>query len=142
PADYGGAVGAFRLVAKLDTLPTRVGDPVIFTVRVVGTGNVKLLPRPSVALQWATLVDGDERVAVDSSTPRIGGSKEFDWVLTPRIAGELDVPPIRYPYFNPDARRYEVASTSSAHLRVGAGLLASADTASPETLLSLRSRYR
>ncbi len=114
----------------------------VFTVRVSGAGNVKLFPRPTVGVSWATLVKGDERVHVDTTARRIAGSKEFDWVLTPRVAGELDVPPIRYSYFNPDTRRYETSSTNPAHVRVAPGALASADTARTETLLSLRPRYR
>ncbi|MDB4876001.1 MAG: Aerotolerance-related protein BatD [Gemmatimonadetes bacterium] len=142
PLDYGGAVGSLHVAAKLDTAGSRVGDPLLLTVKVSGTGNVKLFPRPAVGIAWGTLVKGDERVQVDTTAKKIGGSKEFDWLLTPRVAGELDVPPIRYSYFNPDSRRYEVAQTSSTHLRVGDGSLASADTARSEALLSLRTRYR
>jgi hypothetical protein len=142
PADYGGAVGNLRVAAKLDTVGSRVGDPMRFTVRVSGTGNVKLFPRPQVGVSWGALVKGDERVQVDDDARRIAGSKEFDWVLTPKIAGELDLPPIRYPYFNPDTRRYEVAQTPSTRVHVGHGTLASSDTARTETLLSLRTRYR
>jgi hypothetical protein len=142
PADYGGAVGNLRVAAKLDNVGSRVGDPMRLTVRVSGTGNVKLFPRPEVGVPWGSLVKGDERVQVDENARKIAGSKEFDWVLTPKIAGELDLPPIRYPYFNPDSRRYEVASTSPTKVRVGAGSLASSDTARTETLLALRTRYR
>jgi hypothetical protein len=142
PADYGGAVGSLRVAAKLDTSVSRVGDPMLLTVRVSGTGNVKLFPRPSVGVSWATLVKGDERVQVDTNARRIAGSKEFDWVLTPRIAGELDLPPIKYGYFNPDSRRYETALTNPTHVRVGPGTLASGDTSRTETLLPLRPRYR
>ena len=48
PSDYGGAVGNLRVAAKLDTVGSRVGDPLTLTVRVSGTGNVKLFPRPAV----------------------------------------------------------------------------------------------
>jgi SH3 domain-containing protein len=142
PADYGGAVGDLRVAAKLDTAASRVGDPVRLTVRVSGTGNVKLFPRPTVGVPWGSLVKGDERVMVDTTARRIAGAKEFDWVLTPKIAGELDLPPIHYPYFNPDSRRYEMATTGRARLRVAPGALASIDTAKSETLLPLRTRYR
>ncbi|MFI5229273.1 MAG: BatD family protein [Gemmatimonadales bacterium] len=142
PLDYGGAVGNLRVAAHLDTNETRVGDPLLLTVRVSGTGNVKLLPRPPVGVSWATLVNGDERVQVDTTARRIAGSKEFDWVLTPRIAGELDVPPIHYSFFNPESRRYETTATRPAHVFVLPGTLASADTARTETLLALRPRYR
>ncbi|HEY3531927.1 MAG TPA: BatD family protein, partial [Casimicrobiaceae bacterium] len=142
PAEYGGAVGRVRLSTKLDTSISRVGDPMLLTVKVSGTGNVKLFPRPTIGVPWASLVKGDERVDVDTTARRIAGSKEFDWVLTPKIAGELDIPPIRYGYFDPDARRYEVAATNPTHVRIGPGTLASADTARTETLLPLRTRYR
>ena len=142
PSDYGGAVGNLHVAAKLDTIGSRVGDPMTLTVRVSGTGNVKLFPRPSVGVEWANLVKGDERVQVDTAARKIAGAKEFDWVLTPKVAGELDLPPIRYTYFNPETRRYETASTNPTHLRVGTGSLASADTARTESVLSLRTRYR
>ncbi len=142
PAEFGGAIGNVRVATRLDTSASRVGDPMVLTVRVIGTGNVKLFPRPAVGVPWATLVKGDERVRVDTSARHIAGSKEFDWLLTPKVAGELDVPPIRYGYFNPDTRRYEVASTGSTRVHVGPGSLASADTARTETLLPLRPRYR
>lgn len=142
PTDFGGAVGNLHVAAKLDTVGSRVGDPMTLTVRVSGTGNVKLFPRPSVGLPWASVVKGDERVQVDTTARRIAGAKEFDWVLTPKIAGELDLPPIRYTYFNPETRRYEVAATGSTHLRVRPGTLASADTAKQETVLPIRPRYR
>ncbi len=142
PSEFGGAVGNVRLATRLDTAASRVGDPIMLTVRVIGTGNVKLFPRPAIGVPWATLVKGDERVRVDTTARRIAGSKEFDWLLTPKVAGELDVPPIRYGYFNPETRRYEIASTGSTRVHVGAGTLASADTARTETLLPLRARYR
>ena len=142
PADYGGAVGNLHVAAKLDTVGSRVGDPMTLTVRVSGTGNVKLFPRPSVGVDWASLVKGDERVQVDTLARKIVGAKEFDWVLTPKVAGELDLPPIRYTFFNPETRRYETTSTIPTHLRVAPGSLASADTARTDALLSLRTRYR
>ncbi|MEO7083357.1 MAG: hypothetical protein ABI442_09265 [Gemmatimonadaceae bacterium] len=142
PADYGGAVGSLRVAAKLDTNASRVGDPLVLTVKVSGSGNVKLFPRPQVGVPWGTLVKGDERVHVDTTARKVAGSKEFDWVLTPRVAGELDVPPIRYTFFNPDSRRYEVASTPPSHVRIAPGTLAALDTARPDAMLPLRPRYR
>jgi len=142
PTEYGGAVGKLHISAKLDTTRSRVGDPVLLTVSVSGEGNVKLFPRPSVSLPWATLVPGQERVTVDTTAQRVRGRKEFDWVLTPKVAGELDLPPVHYSYFNPDSRRYEVTTTPPEHLRVGVGALASADTVRGATLLAIRARYR
>ena len=142
PVNWTGAVGDLRIRARLDTTATRVGDPLLLTVQVTGAGNVKLFPRPDVSVPWASLVRSDERVRVDSLSSRIRGYKEFDWVLTPKVAGELDVPPIQYSYFNPDQRRYLTAQSSPVRVRVGTGALAGADTAHTEELLSIRPRYR
>ncbi|HET9426314.1 MAG TPA: BatD family protein [Gemmatimonadaceae bacterium] len=142
PANWTGAVGDLRLRARLDTTVARVGDPLLLTVQVTGAGNVKLFPRPDVTVPWASVVRGDERVRVDSMSSRIRGYKEFDWVLTPRVAGELDVPPIQYSYFNPDRRRYMLAESPPVRVRVGSGALAAADTVHTEEALSIRPRYR
>ena len=141
PPEYVGAVGAVRLETMLDSARSRVGGPMLFTVRVTGTGNVKLFPRPLVKVPWAGLVAADERVNVDSTSARIGGTKEFDWVLTPRIAGEFDAPRIRYGYFDPSRRRYDIAEAGGGRVTVANGVLASADTGQVEAALGIRTRY-
>ena len=141
PAEYIGTVGEVRLAADVESARARVGDPMLLTVRVAGRGNVKLFPRPVVRVPWGALVAADERVTIDSSSARIGGVKEFDWVLTPRIAGEFDVPPVRYGYFDPSRRQYDVAIAPGKHVRVAPGALASADTGQAESPLAIRTRY-
>jgi hypothetical protein len=128
PPDYAGAVGTLRISARLETGTSRVGDPVVLTVRVNAAGNVKLLPRPTLELPWGTITPGDERVEIDSTATRISGAKEFEWLITPREAGTQVVPSVRYPYFDPVIRRYAVIETSPIPLVVGAASLASSDT--------------
>jgi tetratricopeptide (TPR) repeat protein len=142
PPEYAGAVGDLAIATRLDSHRGRVGDPMTLTVRLSGTGNVKLFPPPQLDIPWASLVRGDERVNVDTSARKIRGSKEFDWVLTPKVAGELDVPPIRYGYFNPDTRRYAVATAPGERLEIDPGVLASSDTLRAEPLLAIRHRFR
>lgn len=144
PANYAGAVGDLHVDERLDAHRVRAGDPVLLTVLVGGRGNVKLLPRPAVAVPWGSAVAAEERVRVDTTTPDVRGTKEFDWVVTPRDTGVLALPPVGYPYFNPYTERYEIALTRADTLRVGAGSLAPLDTtrvdASPP--LAIRTIYR
>jgi len=144
PANYAGAVGELHVDERLDAHRVRAGDPVLLTVLVGGRGNVKLLPRPALAVPWGSAVAAEERVRVDTTTADVRGTKEFDWVVTPRDTGVLALPPVGYPYFNPYTERYEIAVTRTDTLRVGAGTLASLDTtrmdASPP--LAIRTMYR
>jgi oxygen tolerance protein BatD len=142
PGEYTGAVGDLAIASRLDTRRGRVGDPMLLTVRLSGTGNVKLFPPPKLDIPWANLVRADERVQVDSAARKIRGAKEFDWVLTPKVAGELDLPPIKYGYFNPDTRRYEVTAAAGERVTIAPGALAMIDTSRVESLLPLRSHYR
>ena len=141
PADYAGAVGNVRARATLSAASARMGDPLVLTLRLEGSGNVKLLPRPVLTIGWASIALGEERVTVDSSAPRVRGTKEFDWLLTPRAAGRQSVPAIRYPFFDPDRGGYDVSVADSIPVDVASASLASADTAT-FTRLPIRTTLR
>lgn len=141
PPGYIGAVGRVSASAKMATTAARMGDPVLFTLRLEAVGNVKLMPRPMLDLPWATIALGDERVSVDSSAAHVRGTKEFDWLLTPRRAGRLQVPSIRYPYFDPDRSAYDVATTDSVSLDVSAAALVASDS-TPVPHLAIRTSLR
>jgi len=144
PADWTGAVGSLRLSSAVDSAAARVGDAMRLVVRVSGEGNVKLLPRPALSLSWATTTAEGERVMLSADSMHIGGTKEFDWVVTPRVAGRVQVPPLRYPYFDPYARQYAVAESQPVALVIAAGALAAADTstAAPPARWMIRTAYR
>lgn len=138
PADFNGAVGVLKASVRMDSTTARVGDPLVLTMRVQGTGNVKLLPRPVVELDWASVVTGTERVLVDSSGPLVKGTKEFDWILTPTRSGAVELPALRYSYFDPYAAEYAVATSDPAALTVREGSLAVLDAEDGSALLPLR----
>jgi hypothetical protein len=145
PADFTGAVGQFTLDAKINAPTVRVGDPAVLTLKVTGTGNIKMLPRPAISVPWAALVPAQERVNVDLSSETIRGFKEFDWVITPQAAGRQELPALRYSYFDPKTKQYDVALSTPETLTVLAGaLIASDSSVAVDSVppLSLRASYR
>lgn len=138
PADFTGAVGVLRASARFDASTARVGDPLVLTVRIEGTGNLKLLPRPTVELSWATVVPGSERVQIDTSGSLVRGAREFDFLLSPSQPGAVTLPVVRYSYFNPYRGAYEVAETAPADLRVADGDLAATTETDEQMALPLR----
>lgn len=129
PIAFGGAVGEFRDTVHADGSTLRVGEPFTVTMRVSGTGNLRLLVRPALQVDWASLVPGEERVFWDSAGTVVRGAKEFDWVVTPRIAGDMVLPAVRYDFFNPSTRRYEVAMTPSVPMTVAPSSATTTDSA-------------
>lgn len=118
PLGFKGAVGELRDTLWTDGAAARLGDTFVVTVRVSGIGNLNLLPRPALQIDWAAMVPGRERVAWDSTGSVVRGTKEFDWIVTPRVSGDLSIPPVRYDYFDPTTRRYEAATTALVRLNV------------------------
>ncbi|GAC1515145.1 MAG: hypothetical protein NVS1B4_04660 [Gemmatimonadaceae bacterium] len=124
PPHFSGVVGAVKVEMMADSAAPRVGDPLRVVVRVTGTGNVKLFSRPELAVSWATLVPVKERVQIDSAEAVVGGTKEFEWLLTPRLDGSQEFPPVQYSFFNPVTRRYGLATAPGGVLHIRAGMLA------------------
>jgi hypothetical protein len=137
PADFGGAVGEVAANTKVSATSARMGDPVVVTLRLQGEGNVKLWPRPPLTLGWASVANGEERVEVDTSRARVRGSKEFDWLVTPRQPGHQQLPTLRYPYFDPARVVYDSAMTQPLTLDIAAASLAEIDS-TPVTRLAIR----
>lgn len=142
PANWAGAVGVWRASARVDTSRDRAGDPLVLTLRIEGTGNVALLPRPQLSIPWANVVAANERVTLDSTPSALRGSKEFDWLVTPRTSGTQRVPAMRFSYFNPFSRRYEESVSDPFTVQVAPGTIVAADSAAapppPERPLPLR----
>jgi hypothetical protein len=142
PAEYKGAVGRLALQTRLDRRNQRTGDPFTYTVVVLGTGNVSLLPRPELTVPWADVVPGAVRVAMDSSTTLVRGRKEFDWILTPVSPGRQAVPVIRYPFFNPYTEQYEIAVGRADSITInGAAVVADRSAADTTPVLAVRRTY-
>lgn len=120
PVGFSGAVGDLRDSLLVGDTSWRVGDPTTVTLRLSGIGNLKLLPRPDLVIPWATVTPADERVAWDSTGTVVRGTKEFDWVVTPRLSGDLVFPSMRYDYFDPTTRQYAAAVTPSFRTAVAA----------------------
>ncbi|MDQ6612066.1 MAG: BatD family protein, partial [Gemmatimonadota bacterium] len=135
PANYTGAVGVLKAATHVDATTARVGDPLVLTLRVEGTGNIKLLPRPPLEVEWASTVAGTERLQLDTTGITVKGTKEFDWILTPTRDGEVSIPAIEYSYFNPYSEQFEVAEAPSFPISVSVGSLAVADDSNEAVVL-------
>ena len=122
PAGFTGAVGSLDISVSVDADTGVLNEPVLFTVRIAGEGNIEALPDP----EWPELAGWrviESPVSVDSQVVagRITGSRTYEIALMPRQAGSLAIPEIRYPYFDPVLQRYVERETPPLSVTV-AGL--------------------
>jgi hypothetical protein len=116
PADFSGAVGSFHIASDLVSDTATVGEPLTLRMRVSGSGN---FDRVDTAMlehldQWKTYPPKSTFAGGDAVGYQ--GEKSFEQALIASVAGPQTLPPLRFSYFDPVARRY--ATLTSVPLRV------------------------
>ena len=110
---FTGAVGRFEISAEVDVTAVTVNQPVRFTVTVSGNGNIEALPQPAWPefAGWRVIespVRSDSHIVGGEVT----GSRIYELSLVPEQVGELTIPEVRYPYFDPGLEQYVPAATT------------------------------
>jgi hypothetical protein len=122
PQDFAGAVGQFQLSGGLDKAAVTANEVVTLRVKLEGTGNIRTLPSPTPSFS-AGLENYDPKVSekVQVSGNRVRGSRTYEYVLVPRVAGTQKIKTIEFPYFDPEDETYKVASLGEITLQVSPG---------------------
>jgi len=133
------SVNVGRLVLEARVLEPEVvaGEP--FTVQVTATGQANLralsLPRlPAIAGTRSFEPTTREKLAPRGD--RLGGSRAVETVLVPERTGELVIPALSWPVFDPRAGRYEQLQTAELRLGVRPGQAGGPVSAGVNTLAS------
>lgn len=119
PSSYTGVTGRLSVEENLDRREVEVGEPIMYTLTLRGTGKITTISEP--ALQLPSLIEqyGPE---VDYSINRTGntisGWKKFVYTLIPRSGGQHMLPSIEFTYFNTTSGRFETHRTKSEILNV------------------------
>lgn len=135
PVGYAGAVGRYRIRARLEPARVAVGEAAVLSIEIDGTGNVKSLPPPVLPpMPGVEVFPPSEDAVVDVVDGSVGGTKRFEWVLIPRQAGTVDMPELVYPYFDPVRGAFQVAAAGPLELAVLGGSGSGSVTATDDRL--------
>jgi len=106
PDSFTGGIGDFSLEAYAQADKSQVGDPVTLSVEISGSGNFSRIEAPKIEAgpEWRVY---SPEVAFDATDDLgLAGTKSFDYVLVPQKAGELETPPVRFAFFDPEDPGY------------------------------------
>ena len=109
PEEFTGAVGRFQLSVEAQPTQVAVGDPVTLRVLVEGEGNMAAVQPLQVDVAtgvklYDPKVEEEERI----TNGVYGGHRLFEYILIPEQGGTVNIPPLRFAYFDPHQARYEV----------------------------------
>jgi hypothetical protein len=107
PAEFTGGVGRFTMTAELDRTNTTGSEPINLTIKVSGTGNIRLIEKPVIpATTGLKILDPEIRDQVQTSGDVIKGSKTFRYPVIPQADGKYVLPAIKMAYFDPGDKSY------------------------------------
>jgi hypothetical protein len=137
PAEFTGAVARRLTVLRTMTPDSAVvGEPVTVTVSLTGEGNVTLWPAPPVRWPSGVRVYPDQ---IDDRTDlvdgRLTGTKSFRYLVVPDSSGRLVLPTLRYGFYDPGSRSFQVATAAGSVLPVGPAGEANVARVSPPPLM-------
>jgi hypothetical protein len=112
PEEFTGGVGKFTIAASLDTTSSAAAEPINLTVRISGTGNIKLIEKPVIpSIPGVKILEPEVKENTQYVDGSIRGFKEFCFPLIPQTDGEHVVPSIILAYFNPSDNSYHTVDT-------------------------------
>lgn len=116
PANYTGAVGDLKYETSLSSKNAKTDEPVTYTVKISGNGNLKLIDAPTLELSDAfEIYDPKVRENLGSGG---NGSKQYDFLIIPRQPGDFKIPGNSFSYFSPSANKYITITSPEYALKV------------------------
>ncbi len=135
PKGFTGAVGKMSMAAAMEPPELRLGEAATLTVTLSGEGNLQGLPEPPMPeVEGLTVLPPQQAEEDKISGTTIRGSRTWSYPVVPERAGtyQLEVPGI--PYFNPAAKKYEMAKVEPIRLTaLPAPSVAKSEPAAPAT---------
>lgn len=137
-SDFCGGVGHFELKSKISTTKLKTNDPITLKLTLSGSGNIKLInaPKPELNNEFESF---DPKISDNIQTNRNGmsGSRTFEYVLIPRFPGDFTIPPIKFKYYDINAKAYKTLASPSYKITVqddGSGTASSPSYISKENV--------
>ena len=119
PDNFTGVVGQYQIIAQVDRQTIEAGSAITLRVRIGGTGNIERLTEPVISPNPnMTIYDPKITDSIKGVDSKIRGNRTYEYAIIPLQAGNLTIPAIKYPYFDPEGARYRVARTNPIAITV------------------------
>ncbi|MFN8009665.1 MAG: BatD family protein, partial [Terriglobia bacterium] len=122
PSVFSGAVGNFKLESKVDKASADTGDAVNLKVTLTGVGNLKTITDfPMPDLPGFKIYSSKSNDSTSFKNDLMQGTKTWDYVIIPQAPGQEVIPELKFNYFSPESRQYQVSSSPALPIEVHKG---------------------
>jgi BatD DUF11 like domain len=119
PPKFGGAVGQLAMKVELQPREIRLGEAATLTVRLSGAGNLQGIREPRISRPPGVTIFPPQQEGKDEiAGTTVRGSRTWRYVVVADRAGRYTLQMPEIPYFDPEARRYQVAAAPDLALTI------------------------
>jgi len=124
PAGFSGAVGKFSIQARLDKKELKANETLNYSVKLTGSGNIKLINALNVNLP-ADFEKYDPKVTdtIKEEANGVRGNRTYSYLLIPRRQGNYTIEPLEFSYFDTSTKKYVTIATKAFAVKVNKGLV-------------------
>jgi len=116
PADFTGAVGSFRLSGSISKPSVTAHEPITLRYTLSGNGNIKLVNELPLEIPY-DFEKYDPVINSRMDNP-VNGTKTFEYMLVPKVAGSFTIPPVSFSFFDPASKQYRTAKSPGFSITV------------------------
>lgn len=122
PDGFSGAVGHFSVSSTISVDKLKSNEEFTLKVVVKGDGNMKLMGDPVVEFPsefdvYAPIITNNYKL----TSKGFAGEKVYEYVVTPRTAGEYTLPAAKFTYFDTTAGSYKTVESKTFTIQVEKG---------------------
>lgn len=122
PDGFSGAVGHFSVSSTISADKLKSNEEFTLKVVVKGDGNMKLMGDPVVEFPsefdvYAPIITNNYKL----TSKGFAGEKVYEYVVTPRTAGEYTLPAAKFTYFDTTAGSYKTVESKTFTIQVEKG---------------------
>lgn len=119
PKSFTGAVGTFKLMSSIIPFNLATNDPINYTIKISGTGNLPLIDHPTPAWpQEFEVYDPKLKSNIKKTSGKLSGSKTWEYLAIPRNKGEYHFEPLKFTFFNLSTKKYQTITSDSTIITV------------------------
>ena len=122
PASFSGAVGNYTMKSEINRTELKANEAITIKLTIRGNGNIKLIKNPEVIFpNDFELYDPKPQNNFTVTAAGASGSKTIEYMAIPRFAGDFEIPPISFSYFDTKAETYKTISSEAYKIHVERG---------------------
>jgi len=122
PSNFNGAVGDFSFRVKSNKTTLNANESAQISVKVGGTGNLKLIELPKIdAPKGIELYQPEHKENIRTTTQGLKGTIANTYTIVPQFKGKFKIPSLSFSYFNPKDEQYYTINSEPIILNVPNG---------------------